>query len=182
MDVTPETEPAALSREAFDAFVVANADSLVRFGWQLTGSKHRGEDLAQCALLAMWSSWNRIERADDPLLYARRVMINSDRALWRRIGRREVSIGEPRASYVGSHEESADSRLTIIDALGCLTRSQRAVIVLRYFDDRTEAETASLLNCSIGTVKSQASKAVARLRAHLQEASPRTASIHKVGT
>lgn len=148
------------SRESFEAFVVTHSRPLLRFAYLLTQDSHLAEDLLQTSLAKSWPSWSRIETSHEA--YVRRVMVNTYSSWWRRKWNGEAPtevLPEP-----GQVETDTDSAHEIRNALARLPKRQRAVIVLRYFEDQTEAETARLLDCSIGTVKSQASKALAKLR------------------
>lgn len=152
--------------QAFTAWVAVALPALLRFGHQLTGDAHRGEELVQTALVKTWSAWGRIEAKDDPGAYVRRVMVNTHLTWWRRV-RHEVLSSQPPEppQRVGADAlTQVDSRAVLLDALDHLGPRQRAVIVLRYFEDLSEAEIAAVLECSPGTVKSQASRAMASLR------------------
>lgn len=150
-------------RDAFDAFVKARLPHLLRLGRALTGSEHAGADLVQDALERSLMRWSRIE-SDDPEGYVRRVMVTRNISAWRRVRRERLSAEVPETSY---DDPQADPALWA--ALAQLPPRQRAVIALRYYEDLTEAQTAALLGVSAGTVKSQASRAMARLRELLAE-------------
>jgi RNA polymerase sigma-70 factor (sigma-E family) len=148
-------------RSEFDAFVVAASPRLLRTAYLLTRDAASADDLLQTALVSAWRSWGRID--GDPLPYVRRIVANSYASSWRRKWRDESPTGalpEVAALQRGSAEE----RDVVWSALGRLPRRQRAVLVLRFFEDLTEADTAAALGISVGTVKSQASKALAKLR------------------
>ncbi len=152
--------------EDFATFVDLRQRALLRSAWLLTGDWGLAEDLVQTALARTWLRWNRIRRRDDPEIYVRRVMVttwvNWSRRKWR--GERP---GEelPDSQAPGDLATEAVARVTVRGALGSLTARQRAVLVLRIFDDLTEAQTAQVLGCAVGTVKSTMSQALARLRA-----------------
>lgn len=147
----------------FDGFVAAQSRALVRFGWLLTGDPFAGEDLTQTALLRAWRKWDRVEAADDPLRYVRSIMVNTYLTSRRRKWHGEVPARElPEPSY--DPQPAQDLRQELLLALGGLPPRQRTVLALRYYADCTEAETARLMKCSVGTVKSQSSKALATLR------------------
>jgi RNA polymerase sigma-70 factor (sigma-E family) len=155
--------------DSFRAFVVARGAALSRSAYLLTGDHHQAEDLLQEALSKAAGRWRRIAEGD-PEAYVRRIMVNERISIWRR--RRhlfEVLVGhESGQELSGSTPDRADSvvsRLALQQALERLPPRQRAVIILRYFDDLTEAATAAALGCSVGTVKSQTHDALARLRA-----------------
>ena len=148
---------------AFDDFVRARLTDLLRFGRALTGDEHRGADLVQDALVRVLPKWERI-RSDDPEGYVRRVMVNRNISLWRSL-RRERLTDEP--PDTGVDDRVRDQALWV--ALRLLPPRQRTVIALRYLADQTEAQTAALMGCSVGTVKSQASDAMRTLRALLAQ-------------
>lgn len=144
----------------FDDFVANRSTALLRTAYLLTRDRDLAEDLLQTALTKAWSAWGRIEGEPEP--YVRRIMLNTFTSWWRRKWNGERpsdDLPDP-----GVETPAIGERLDLWAAMDRLPRRQRAVIVLRYFDDRTERETAELLGCSIGTVKSQASKALAHLR------------------
>lgn len=143
----------------FDAFVVARSQALLRTAYLLTQDEGLAEDLLQTALTKSWFAWRRID--GPPEAYVRRVLVTTSASWWRRrwSGERPTETLPERAVAV---DQAGDQDLW--DAIGHLPPRQRAVIVLRYLEDRTEVETAELLDCSVGTVKSQASKALAKLR------------------
>ncbi len=142
----------------FDDFVHARFAGLLRFGRALTGDEDRGADLVQDALARTLPRWDRI-RADDPEGYVRTVMVHRNISVWRAL-RRERLTGEPPETAVADRVRDQ----ALWSAMRQLPPRQRTVIALRYLADQTEAQTASLMGCSIGTVKSQASAAMQRLR------------------
>ncbi|HSV37987.1 MAG TPA: SigE family RNA polymerase sigma factor [Nocardioidaceae bacterium] len=143
----------------FDAFVAARSSALLRTAFLLTHDHGRAEDLLQTALAKGWLAWSRIDT--DPEAYVRKIMVNTYATWWRRRWNDEKPTGDlPDAGY----DEDQSVRHDLWAALGRLPRGQRAVVVLRYFEDCSEAETARLLECSVGTVKSQTAKALAKLR------------------
>ena len=162
----------ATDRERFADWAQARMDALVRFGVALAGADG-AEDLVQTALARTWAAWPRVERRDDPEGYVRRVMVNTQIGEWRRgRARRRVNGVVVASGLVADASESVvDGAAPLWSALRALPPRQRAVIVLRYCEDRSELETAALLGCSVGTVKSQAAKGLAKLRAALGEES-----------
>lgn len=152
-DVGPGTD-----QTGFDEFVAARSGALLRTAYLLTRDHALAEDLLQTALTKAWFSWGRIDGNHES--YVRKILVNTYSSWWRRKWNGEHATDElPEAAATDQH---ADTDLWT--ALGRLPRRQRAVVVLRYFDDLTEAETARLLGCSVGTVKSQTAKAFAKLR------------------
>ena len=149
------------TRPDFEEFVVVCSDRLLRTAYLLTRDPALAEDLLQTGLTKAWFAWRRLD--DQPEPYVRRILVNTYATWWRRRWRGERPTGdlpEPR-STAGT---GAETRHDLWVALGRLPRRQRAVVVLRFFDDLTEADTAEVLSCSVGTVKSQTAKALARLR------------------
>lgn len=142
----------------FDDFVAARSGALLRTAYLLTRDHALAEDLLQTALTKAWFSWAKIESHE---AYVRRILVNTYTSWWRRKWNGEQPTQELVEGSVDHPEEGAHDLWT---ALGRLPRRQRAVVVLRYFEDLTEAQTADLLGCSVGTVKSQTSKALAKLR------------------
>jgi RNA polymerase sigma-70 factor (sigma-E family) len=147
----------------FAVWVAARQRSLFRTAWLLTGDTVTAEDLVQTALLRCWPKWARIRRMDDIDSYVRRVITNTYLS-WR--GRRWH--GEVPTSTLPDLAAAAlpdlDDQFVLLVALSRLPRRQRAVVVLRFADDLSEAQTAAALGCSVGTVKSQASRAIKTLR------------------
>ena len=142
----------------FDEFVAARSGALLRTAYLLTRDHALAEDLLQTALTKAWFSWGRIDTS--PEAYVRRILVTTYASWWRRKWNGEQATDElPEA---GRADSVGDTDLWT--ALGRLPKRQRAVVVLRYFEDLTEAETARVLGCSVGTVKSQTAKAFAKLR------------------
>ena len=145
--------------EDFEEFVVARSGALLRSAYLLTGSHQDAEDLVQTALLKAVPRWGKV-REHEP--YVRRILVHESVSRWRRRRWRETSSDLlPEQAAAGL---DLDRRIILRQALGRLAPRQRAVIVLRYFDDLTEAQAAEALGISVGTVKSQARDALARLR------------------
>ena len=143
----------------FEVFVAARSAALLRTAYLLTGNRQDAEDLVQVALLKAVPKWSRV-REHEP--YVRRILLHESVSRWRRRRWRETSTESlPELAAAG---QDVDARLALRQALAHLAPRQRAVIVLRYFDDLTESQTADLLGISVGTVKSQAHDALVRLR------------------
>lgn len=149
----------------FSAFVTASSRSLQRAAWLLTGDWSAAEDLVQAALVKTWTRWDRIDHAAAHA-YARQVLMTTFLGWRARRWTGEVALGWI-PEYADDRDvlTQLDLRAALVAALLKLPRQQRAVVVLRYFEDLTEAATAKTLGCSVGTIKSQASRALARLRA-----------------
>lgn len=147
--------------EAFSDFVRGRSPDLLRSAWLLTGDWHTAHDLVQAALERTWPRWGK--RIDHPDAYVRRVMLTTYLSWRRRRWTAELPTAE--LPETGGAAEPSDLRLSLLAALATLTRQQRAVVVLRYFEDLSEAETAAALGCSVGTVKAHASRGLQQLRA-----------------
>jgi RNA polymerase sigma-70 factor (sigma-E family) len=149
--------------DQFVEFVRDRHAALLQYAYLLSGDAHLAEDLVQDALERAGIAWRRIERRDDPEGYLRRIItnryLNRIRAL-----RRERLVDSAPETGVADAERPDDS---VVRLLGCLPRQQRAVMVMRYYLDLSEAQIAETLGCSAGTVKSNASRALARLRREL---------------
>ena len=149
----------------FAQFVETRESALRRSAWLLTGDWGLAEDLVQTALARAWPRWERIRRRDDPEVYVRRVMVNTWMTWSRRRWRGEkVAPAVPDAPATDDVAVQVAMRMALQTALRTLTRRQRTVLVLRVYDDLPEARVAEMLNCSVGTVKSALSRALARLR------------------
>jgi len=158
------TTPADPARsESFDDFVVARSDQLLRTAYLLTRDRALAEDLLQTAQAKAWSSWGRIQSRPEP--YVRQILVNTYATWWRRRWNGERATAELPEPGAGDRTHAVDDRSDLWVALGALPRRQRAVVVLRFFEDLTEAETARLFGCTVGTVKSQTHKALARAAA-----------------
>ena len=152
-------KPGAGRDANFDEFVAARSRSLLRTAYLLTHDHALAEDLLQTALAKAWFSWKRIQGEPEP--YVRKILVNTYATWWRRKWKAEQPTEElPESAPPESPAEPTD----LWTAMERLPRRMRAVVVLRYFEDLTEAQTADALGCSVGTVKSQASKALAKLR------------------
>lgn len=150
--------------EDFDDFVRAQSRGLLRAAWLLSGDWAAAEDLVQTALAATWRHWAAITRTDAPQVYTRRILLTTFLSGKRRRWSGEVATEHPPERADPDEFGAIDLRSTLITAMQSLPPRQRAVVTMRYFADLTEKETAEALGCSVGTVKSQSSKALARLR------------------
>lgn len=151
MDAEPE----------FAAYVAARRRALLQSAWLLTGDWHLAEDLVQTALAKAYLRWRRI---DEPDAYVRRILATTYVTWWRRRWNGEHPTDRLPEGAVADAHAVTDVRTQLFAVLRELPRRQRAVVVLRYFEDLTETETATALGCSVGTVKSQHARAMARLR------------------
>jgi RNA polymerase sigma-70 factor (sigma-E family) len=153
--------------EEFTSWARQRQNALLRTAVLLTGDRQRAEDLVQEALTQVAVRWGRL-REGSPEAYARRVILTRNISWWRR--RRHEVLVEVGVEVAGADPAaSADRRILLDRALATLTPAQRAVIVLRYYDDLSEVDTASALGVAVGTVKSQAHAAIARLRSAAPE-------------
>jgi RNA polymerase sigma-70 factor (sigma-E family) len=155
----------AAAEAEFSEFMDGRWLQLVRLGFVLTGDRGLAEDLAQIALARAYASWPRIRRAGDPDAYVRRVLVNANHARFRKRRVAEQLTGtvpEPPPQEVAGGSED---RVALLAALMSLPVGQRSVVVLRFWLDMTEAQVAAVLGCSVGTVKTQGSRGLARLRA-----------------
>lgn len=152
--------------DGFAEFVGTRQRRLQRAAWLLTGDWTTAEDLVQTALARAWRHWRRVDAAGDPDAYVRRILVNSFVSASRRrwLGERPVA-SVPDRPALGEFSADVGNRLLVRAALARLSHRQRAVLVLRYFDDLTEAQVADVMGCAVGTVKSTAAKALERLRA-----------------
>ena len=149
--------------DGFDAFVRARMPALLRFAHALTGDPHTAADLVQDALVRTGIRWSRLERLGDPEAYVRRAILNGRVSRWRKLHRERLvdAVPERPAAEPRGHDDD------LWRLLATLPERQRAVLVLRYYEDMSEEQIAATLGCARGTVKSQASKALAKLRAAL---------------
>jgi RNA polymerase sigma-70 factor (sigma-E family) len=152
--------------EDFGEFVRAVLPGLLRYGHALTGNPHDAADLVQGVLERIGARWSSVLRkTGDPVAYARRAMANAHVSRWRRTRRENLVADLPDTAVVWQPDRFDDEPLW--QAVRALPPRQRAVMVLRYYEDLSEAEIASTLGITKGTVKSQANKAMASLRARL---------------
>jgi RNA polymerase sigma-70 factor (sigma-E family) len=152
------------TRDDFDNFVRGSSPRLLRTAVLLTGDRAAAEDLVQEAYERIYVRWPRI-RVGSPEAYARKVLANLAANRWRsRARKREVTLADRRDRAIPDGSESLAVRDQLVSALQELAPRQRAIIVLRYYEDLTQMQIAEALGCSLGTVKSQTSRALARLR------------------
>ncbi|MEV5714986.1 SigE family RNA polymerase sigma factor [Amycolatopsis mediterranei] len=160
-----QTDDAGTGRDAeFREFVRSRGTPLHRSAYLLCGDRHLADDVVQDTLVKAYQHWRRVRQADSPEAYVRRILLNEVRGRWRR---RERSV--PVAEFAGEPAvaDPADDvirRDGLRQALLTLPLRQRATVVLRYLEGLSERETAAVLGCSTGTVKSQSSRALAGLK------------------
>jgi RNA polymerase sigma-70 factor (sigma-E family) len=156
--------------EEFARYVQARQHRLLRAAYLVCGDAHLAEDLLQGALAKLALRWERV-RGDNPDAYVRRILYRDAISSWRRTRRESLGLIPPEPIGVDAVGQ-AGQRIDLERALLALTPKQRAVVVLRYFEDRSEADTAEALGVSVGTVKSQAHAAIGRLRTLLPDLEP----------
>jgi RNA polymerase sigma-70 factor (sigma-E family) len=154
----------------FSAYMEARQASLLRTAYLISGDRHTAEDLVQTALAKLYLAWDRVEDRGSLDGYVRRVIVNENNSLWRRpFKRREHATDQlPETAAAPSAAGGRDEELWAL--VQTLPRKQRAAVVLRYYEELSEAETADVLGVSVGTVKSQTSRALAALRSRTGDA------------
>ncbi len=153
--------------DAFAQFVATRHAQLVRFAFLLLGDRGHAEDLAQSALLRTYSHWRALRSSDAAHAYTRTTMTRLAARWTRRRWRGEIPSAAALDKEAADTTAARAAALDLYTALGALPWAQRAVLVLRYFEDLSEAQTAEILRCSPGTVKSRASRGLATLRSRL---------------
>jgi RNA polymerase sigma-70 factor (sigma-E family) len=151
--------------DAFVDFVRSRATALYRYAYLLAGNSHDADDLVQDALIRLRGAWPRVQRRDDPIGYARTTIARLHISAWRRRRRESVVAEMPETTADDPGFADATRRAALAQALAALPPRQRAVIVLRFYEDQTEEQIAEILGISRGTVRSQATRALAKLRA-----------------
>jgi len=150
-------------------YVSARWPALVRYATVVCGDAAEGEELAQAALVRVASRWRVLHDRHDIDAYVRTAIVNGHLNKRQRLWRREERVGSTPQVVVADASDRVGRGVDIRRALAALPPRQRAVLALRYLDDQSEAQTAAILGCSVGTVKSQASKALATLRESFPE-------------
>lgn len=149
----------------FEQFVVERSAALLRYGYVLTGNPHDAADLVQEGLVRLRGSWARVRRKGDPERYVRTTMTRLHINAWRARLREHITGDPPERAHTDVYNEGSG----LWDAVAGLPRKQRAVLVLRYYEQLDDAEIATLMGISRATVRSQAMRALAKLRADLPE-------------
>ena len=150
----------------FDSYAGARWSRLVRTAYLLTGDHHEAEDLVQATLAKVFRNWSAIRRLDDPDAYVHRAMINNNRSRYRRQRVLHLLTPFPPDRVEEGGDGGPEERSLLMQALAELPARQRAVVVLRFWEDMSERQVAEVLGCSPGTVKSQASRGLQKLRTH----------------
>jgi RNA polymerase sigma-70 factor (sigma-E family) len=154
-------------KQTFTAWASARQQALFRTAYLLTGDRARAEDLVQNALIKVADRWQRLSHGD-PEAYARTCIARDNISSWRR-RRRELLVAATPEQAVGDPSSAVDRRLMLAAVLATLSPRQRSVLVLRYYADLTEQQTADALGLSPGTVKAHAHQALKRLRSAAAE-------------
>jgi RNA polymerase sigma-70 factor (sigma-E family) len=148
----------------FRDFVLGRRRALMRTAYLLTGDPGRAEDLVQTALAKAFAAWRRVRTSDDPGAYVARILINTHASEQRRKRIREWFPGTVPEPAENDRADAVADRSALMSALATLAPRQRAVVVLRFWEDRSESDVAHLLGCSVGAVRSQAARGLAKLR------------------
>jgi RNA polymerase sigma-70 factor (sigma-E family) len=151
-------------RETFEEYVTARGAALLRFAFVLSGDHHRAEDVVQEVLSRLHGRWRRLEGVEQPDAYVRRAIVREYLAWRRRLGNRETPLAVPPERAGPDAADRLGDRDEMWRLLARLPRTQRAVLVLRYYEDLTDAQIADVLGCRATTVRVHASRAFARLR------------------
>ena len=167
--LTTTGEPPVTDRVTdFESWMAARQHRLLRTAYLLTGDVHSAEDLTQTTLAKVYLAWDRVSSAHSVDAYARKMMVNEHTSMWRRMWRHREVVSDTSAHDVPVAAEEYDGvGAALWDAVTALPERQRAVVVLRYYEQLSEKEAADALGVSVGTVKSQASRALDTLRARL---------------
>jgi RNA polymerase sigma-70 factor (sigma-E family) len=159
----------------FEEFMATRLPALLNFAAVLAGNRATAEDLAQDVLAKAYTRWDRIGGLDRPDLYVRKMILNEFLS-WRRRSWRLVPVADTwHSGSVPDHAQQHSERDALLAEIGKLTRRQRAVLVLRYYEDRGDAEIAELLGCAPATVRAYASRGLAALRIEMRPAPPSAA-------
>ena len=158
----------------FTDFVADHGGQLLRTACLVTGDTHLGEDLLQTALAKAYGSWAKVRGADHPVAYVRRLMINTHLSWLRRLTNTERPLERFPDSGSGDHQSAHAATDELRRALLQLSPRVRTAVVLRYFEDLTEAETAAVMGCSRSTVNNHVTRGLAALRAVLTPTDDRT--------
>jgi RNA polymerase sigma-70 factor (sigma-E family) len=155
--------------EEFREYVAARSAALHRAAYLLTGNWATAEDLVQTTLTKTYLAWSRIRTTDSVDAYARRILYNTNASWWRKRSNREkpTEVFEDKVDHSRDFTEHSAVRDAMWRHIAVLPKRQRAVLVLRYYENRTDQQIADILGISVGTVKSQASRALAGMRKRL---------------
>ncbi len=171
---TVSEEPASAEPNSFDEWALARWPALVRFAWLTTGNSHDAQDAAQDALVGVYPRWSELNAAGTVEAYARRSVVNSSISRWRK-GRRREDPGPPPVVPTGRGDVEPDLAAALTDADHAwqlchqLPPQQRAAVVLRFYEDLSFAEIGDVLGCPETTARSHVHRALASLRATLEQ-------------
>ncbi|WP_203338723.1 SigE family RNA polymerase sigma factor [Nocardioides limicola] len=154
----------AQHEDDFTEYARARQPALLRTAYLLSGDPHTAEDLVQTTLAKLYLAWPKVEKRESVDGYVRRILVNEHVSLWRRPWRRNEVTSTSLPEPADDRQPDDGTRAVVWQFVRSLPPRQRAVVVLRYYEELTEAETAEVLGISVGTVKSQASRALATLR------------------
>jgi RNA polymerase sigma-70 factor (sigma-E family) len=157
-----------MSPNDFERFVADNGNGLLRTAYLMAGDLHEAEDLVQETLFKVASKWPRVRRMENPVAYTRRILVNQALHGRAKRSRNRAELTATPPPETASNAAHLDIHDELFDALAALPPRQRAALVLRYLLDLPEAEVASALGCSLGTVKSSTSRALTRLEETLR--------------
>jgi RNA polymerase sigma-70 factor (sigma-E family) len=164
--LTEERGPTMTERDAdFTAYLQARQARLLRTAYLLTGDRHQAEDLLQTSLAKLYLAWDKVRDRGSVDSYVRRIMVNENNSVWRRGWKRREYATDAVPESAPIHDRYDEGLgAAVWEVVQTLPRKARAVVVLRYYEQLSEAETADVLGISVGTVKSQTSRALAALR------------------
>ncbi|KRF18942.1 RNA polymerase subunit sigma-70 [Nocardioides sp. Soil797] len=154
----------------FSNWMTARQPALLRTAYLLTGDHHGAEDLVQNTLAKVYLTWHKVRDQQAIDGYARRILVNEHNSLWRRAWKKKETVSSEVPDWISSNDVYDEGRNSALWGLvQTLPAKQRAAVVLRYYEQLSEAETADVLGCSVGTVKSQTSRALATLRSNADD-------------
>ena len=174
-DVPPDVGVQRARDVEFSEYMAARQPSLLRTAYLLSGDRHTAEDLVQTALAKLYLSWDRVQDRESVDGYVRRILVNEHNSLWRRPWKRRERVTDAVPDQTSSHGPATGHDAELWALVQTLPTRQRAAVVLRYYEELSEAETASVLGVSVGTVKSQTSRALAALRTRAGDLRPGSA-------
>jgi RNA polymerase sigma-70 factor (sigma-E family) len=174
------TREAIASQSGYTSYAAFVKEALTRhigLAMLLCGDRHQAEDLLQDCLVKLYLRWRQVARKGDPHAYLRRMLVNGNVSRWRRT--RKETLTAQTADHADPFAEAREPHEQLSAALMALPRQQRAVVVLRYYADLSEKQVATELGCSVGTIKTQHSRAMAKLRAWVPAFDPSVAEVSK---
>lgn len=157
-----------MADDVFEDWLQARNHALMRFAYLVTGSQHAAEEAVQTAVTRAYERWAWVSRTDDPDAYVRRMVVNAHVSAWRRWGRREVPVALPREQAGADPQDRVAVAETVRRVCAGLPTRQRAAVVLRFYEDRSFAEIAAVLDCAEATARSHVHRGLAALRAELE--------------